>query len=274
MAWAGGSRTRTDSAGTRDFLTDALGSTLALTDSSGALQTQYSYEPFGKTTASGAASTNSFEYTGRENDGMGLYYYRARYYNPATGRFVSEDPAGFGGGTVDLYSYVANNPLGHVDPSGENPTAGRAGTIGVQGGSAELSDPSASNNGPTISASAPQPWYGNSCITGALGDAALPLGLDAVGLIPEAGGIARVIGHQAGYIGVVADQAGFKVVDAFGKSTSTAQGLNGLFDASPQGLISTGLTVAGFIPGIGQGASIGSIIRDTYKTAEAISQCP
>ena len=76
---------RTDSAGARNFLTDALGSTLALTDSAGATQTQYTYEPFGKTTPSGAGSSNAFQYTGRENDGTGLYYYRARYYNPGLG---------------------------------------------------------------------------------------------------------------------------------------------------------------------------------------------
>src|SRR5207247_1452935 len=63
---------RTDSTGTFTPLTDALGSTIALTDSTGAVQTQYTYEPFGNTTVSGPASTNTFQYTGRENDGTGL----------------------------------------------------------------------------------------------------------------------------------------------------------------------------------------------------------
>jgi hypothetical protein len=102
----------------------------------------------------------------------------------------------------------------------------------------------------------------------------LSVGIDSIGLIPEAGGIARVIGHQAGYVGVVADQTGARIINAVGKSTSTVQGLNGLVDTSPQGLISDGLTVAGFIPGLGQASAIGSIIMDTYKTAKAISQCP
>ena len=91
---------RTDAAGARSFLTDGLGSTLALTDSAGLVQGEYIYEPFGKTTATGVASTNAFKYTGREDDGTGLYYYRARYYHPALQRFISEDPIGFAGGDV------------------------------------------------------------------------------------------------------------------------------------------------------------------------------
>ncbi len=59
---------RTDSGGTSTLLVDALGSTLALADTSGTVQTQYTYEPFGPTSASGAASANPAQYTGREND--------------------------------------------------------------------------------------------------------------------------------------------------------------------------------------------------------------
>ena len=111
--------TRTDSAGVRNFLTDALGSTLALTDSSGTTQTQYTYEPFGKTTSGGASNTSTFQYTGRENDGTGLYYYRARYYHPTLQRFISEDPARLSGGDVNFYAYVTESPTGLTDPLGE-----------------------------------------------------------------------------------------------------------------------------------------------------------
>ena len=75
--------TRADGSGTTTLLTDALGSTLALTDNSGSVQTSYTLEPFGATTVSGAASTNAAQFTGRENDGTGLYYYRARFYSRA-----------------------------------------------------------------------------------------------------------------------------------------------------------------------------------------------
>jgi RHS repeat-associated protein len=112
---------RTDAAGSRSVLTDALGSTVALADGAGAVQTQYTYEPFGNTTFSGAVSTNAFQYTGRENDSTGMYYYRARYYHPGLQRFVAEDPIEFAGGDMNLYGYVANDPINLADPSGMVP---------------------------------------------------------------------------------------------------------------------------------------------------------
>jgi RHS repeat-associated protein len=98
-------------------ITDALGSVLALTNSSGIIKTQYGYDPFGNTTTSGGTNTNVFQYTGRENDTNGLYSYRARYYSPTLGRFVSEDPIGFRGG-VNPYVYVGDDPINYVDPIG------------------------------------------------------------------------------------------------------------------------------------------------------------
>lgn len=107
---------RTDSNGAANFLTDALGSTLALTDDSGNTLAQYTYEPFGNTAGAGSSS-NSYQYSGREDDGGGLYFYRNRYYNPALSRFISQDPIGLAGG-LNLYAYVNNNPLSFVDPLG------------------------------------------------------------------------------------------------------------------------------------------------------------
>ncbi len=79
---------RTDSAGARNFLTDALGSTLALADSTGTVQTSYTFEPFGNTSVTGSSTTNSFAYTGRELDATGVYFYRARL-RPRTRRHRS-----------------------------------------------------------------------------------------------------------------------------------------------------------------------------------------
>ncbi len=108
---------RTDLAGVRNFLTDALGSTLALADSTGTLQTQYTFEPFGNTSVTGTATSNSFAYTGRELDPTGLYFYRARYFNPSLQRFISEDPLGQQGG-INVYAYAFNDPVDLTDPFG------------------------------------------------------------------------------------------------------------------------------------------------------------
>ena len=109
---------RTDSVGIRSLLPDALGSTVALGDGTGTLQTQYTYEPFGMTTQTGTASNSSYKFTGREDDGTGLYYYRARYYQPRFQRFIAEDPIGFEGGDFNLYPYVFGDPVSIVDPLG------------------------------------------------------------------------------------------------------------------------------------------------------------
>ena len=110
---------RTNSDGTvRYYQRDALGSVTALTDEMEAIKTQYIYDPYGNTEQIGEGNDNPFQYTGRENDGTGLYYYRARYYSPELQKFVSEDPIGFMGGDVNLYRYVKSNPLNITDPIG------------------------------------------------------------------------------------------------------------------------------------------------------------
>jgi RHS repeat-associated protein len=109
--------TRTDGTGTSSLLVDALGSTLELADGSGNLQTHYTFEPFGATSVSGASNGNAAQYTGREHDIADLYYYRARYYKPSTGRFTSEDPIDLAAGP-NLYSYVADNPITLIDSLG------------------------------------------------------------------------------------------------------------------------------------------------------------
>jgi RHS repeat-associated protein len=99
-------------------LGDVLDSPLAPADSTGTVQTQYTYEPFGNTTTTGTTSSNTFEYTARENDGTGLYYNRARFYNPVWGRFISEDPLGLASGDSNFYAYVVDNPITFSDSTG------------------------------------------------------------------------------------------------------------------------------------------------------------
>jgi RHS repeat-associated protein len=107
---------RTDGTGSYSYLADALGSTVALMDANGNPVDQYSYGPYGLLSATGS-NANPYTYTGRESDGLGIDYYRARYYNPQTGRFISEDPTGLAGG-INLYAYAGDNPLDFRDPFG------------------------------------------------------------------------------------------------------------------------------------------------------------
>jgi RHS repeat-associated protein len=105
-----------ETGGYRTLLSDALGSTVTEADATATLLTEYSYEPFGRVSTIGPAGI-PFQYTGRENDRTGLHYHRARYYHPASHRFISEDPLPLRDG-VNPYSYVRNRPTGAVDRFG------------------------------------------------------------------------------------------------------------------------------------------------------------
>jgi RHS repeat-associated protein len=99
------------------FLSDHLGSTNGLTDATGALTASNSYDSFGN--ATNASFPTRYQFTGRELDSFtGLQYNRARSYDPNLGRFISEDPIGFGGGDINFFGYVWNNPYNYYDPLG------------------------------------------------------------------------------------------------------------------------------------------------------------
>jgi len=115
---------------------DGLGSVIALSNMSGVIAERYEYDVFGKcivhtgagvdgewmtgddTTATKSALRNPYMFTGRRlDDETGLYYYRARYYSPETGRFIQPDPIGYGDG-LNMYAYCKNNPINWIDPYG------------------------------------------------------------------------------------------------------------------------------------------------------------
>ena len=106
------------SSATSYFHADGLGSITSLSNSAGSIANTYTYDSFGKLTASTGSLVNPFQYTARESDSeTGLYYYRARYYDQNTGRFISEDPDAFIAG-INFYEYVGNDSLDWVDPFG------------------------------------------------------------------------------------------------------------------------------------------------------------
>jgi RHS repeat-associated protein len=100
------------------FVDDGLGSVAKLVDNLGADVEVYTYDAYGAPTAISAVS-NPHMFTGREYDSeTGLYYYRARMYNPTIGRFLQNDSIGHHG-AINLYEYVHNNPVNYVDSDGQ-----------------------------------------------------------------------------------------------------------------------------------------------------------
>ena len=100
------------------FEQDGIGSVTSLSNTAGVLAQTYTFDSFGKLTASSGSLKNPFQYTAREFDPeTSLYFHRARYYDPNIGRFLSEDPSDFDGG-INFYAYVGNDPANWLDPLG------------------------------------------------------------------------------------------------------------------------------------------------------------
>ncbi|MFZ1318160.1 MAG: RHS repeat-associated core domain-containing protein [Candidatus Nitrotoga sp.] len=94
---------------------DHLGSVIAEADAMGNATAIRGYGPFGE---NGTTAPNRFGYTGQQYiAGLGLYYYKARWYSPTMGRFLETDPIGYGDG-VNWYAYVGNGPVNRRDPTG------------------------------------------------------------------------------------------------------------------------------------------------------------
>jgi RHS repeat-associated protein len=108
--------------GTNYFHKDHLGSSSAMTDSSGAVVETTNYAPFGEQREHTGAVVTNYKFTDQELDSeTGLYYYGARFYDPAIGRFISADtivPGPYNPQALNRYSYVLNSPLIYIDPTG------------------------------------------------------------------------------------------------------------------------------------------------------------
>ena len=107
-----------DNPGAIHYVQDAQGNVSGLLHSNGAVVESYEYSPQGELLSSTGGVTNPYRFKGREWDAeAGLYFMRARYYDPKVGRFVSEDPIGLAGGG-NLYAFAMGDPVNHRDPSG------------------------------------------------------------------------------------------------------------------------------------------------------------
>ncbi|MCL4466194.1 MAG: RHS repeat-associated core domain-containing protein [Chloroflexi bacterium] len=101
---------------------NGLGSSEALTAGSGNVVATYKYDVFGAVRSGTGSGSTEYRFAGQQNDAaVGYTYLRARYYDPATGRFISKDP--FPGvltspASMQYYVYARNNPANFIDPSG------------------------------------------------------------------------------------------------------------------------------------------------------------
>ncbi len=101
---------------------DGLGSVTSVSNAAGAVVETYTYDSYGKSTASTGTLVNPFQYAGREFDSeTTLLFNRARYFDASAGRFLNQDPIRFGGGT-NFYAYTRNNPVVRIDPFGYDGT--------------------------------------------------------------------------------------------------------------------------------------------------------
>jgi RHS repeat-associated protein len=118
-------------------LSDHQGTVRDVVNNAGTVVNHITYDSFERVTRETNPNVDfRFGYTGRELDSeTGLYYYRARYYDPSTGRFISADPIGFDAGDANLYRYVFNSPTNYTDPSGNFPwlvfLGGFAGSLAI-----------------------------------------------------------------------------------------------------------------------------------------------
>jgi RHS repeat-associated protein len=114
-----------------------MGSVRQVANASGMVGDPCAFDPFGNPIGSSGNNPSHYGYAGEWTDGTGLQYLRARYYSPAQGRFITQDP--FPGylnqpSTLNPYTYVTNDPATLTDPSGKNPfliAAGLGGLIGA-----------------------------------------------------------------------------------------------------------------------------------------------
>lgn len=155
----------TDSAGATSYhLSDGLGSTVQVTDSAGAVTNTYAYDAFGALRSSSETTPNAFRFTGEQQDAgveRGLIYLRARHYDPALGRFLSEDRVP----SINRYPYAFSNPVNYTDPTGLWPCPKcdkRAGAVGAATAAAQRTVASVATAAQSVGAqvSAGASWAG------------------------------------------------------------------------------------------------------------------
>jgi RHS repeat-associated protein len=226
-------------------LADRLGSIDTLTDKDGNVVDRRSFDSFGRVLSETNPSVSfRYGYTARERDlESGLSYYRARYYDPRVGQFISVDPMGFGAGDTNLYRYVGNSATLATDPSGMiapllafGIAVALGGLFGAGYGVANHLD-----NGGSFSNIDGQDIWEKATI-GALGGAVVATGAAAIGAGLTAAGVAAST-----------VQAGGLIFGAAGTGWSIGSGINNFANGKPWtgalDFLGAGLGIKGLVSG-------------------------
>jgi RHS repeat-associated protein len=181
-------------------LADRLGTVDLIVDDQGAVIDRVTFDSFGnKVSESAPDKAFRFGFTGRELDPeTGLYYYRARYYDPLVGRFISVDSIGFQAGDTNLYRYVFNSPTRGIDPTGHGFDLGQSWNNfwgGVQSAAEAVSDGTryaidSVYNGITSTAQSSAEYYAQLAVDGEREGGVFGFGKQVLG---TAGGLLSVL---------------------------------------------------------------------------------
>ena len=236
------------------YIPDQLGSVRdLLSATTGGLLDAYDYAPYGRVAESYGSTTMDYRFAGVfYHTDSGLYLSATRPLDSATGRWLNRDLLRESAG-LNLYAYVGADPMNLFDSSGT----------------------CANTDNKSLT-----PWY-STCTAKALGTGVLKVGIDSIGLIPGAGGVARAIGRQFyGFRGVVADQRGAKIIGRVGLGTGSTSTAVAVVDTSVTGLASTLLGAGGIAaalanatPIVGQSLAWASIFVDIADTAVKLLDC-
>src|SRR6185437_917108 len=279
---------------------DWLGSSRFSSTPSRAMYNDLAFAPFGEQYAqSGSTGVTDTSFAGNNEDTTtNLYDAQFREYG-IQGRWPSPDPAGVAAvdpsnpQSLNRYAYTLNNPLSYTDTLGlwvgvcgyelhgwpdeggltwyepnfcfigNRPEPETGDTESGPGGGSNSNGPA--NNG------TPPPK--NPCVADALKAGATNVGIDLLGFLPEAGGVARVVGHRAGYVGKVADNLGKNMLTAGTKTTGTLASAIGFSSSHWTTWVSAGITAADFVPVLSDFTTPVAIAWDAGVTAYKVHQC-
>jgi RHS repeat-associated protein len=252
------------------YLFGPQGETRYLTNSTGAVTDTYTYSAYGEPVASTGTDTNPFRYGGSvgyySDSNTGLILCGQRWYDPTTGRWLNSDPIGYDGGS-DLYAYCGDNPVGGLDPSGEQEYGGPV-RMQPGGGRYWLEQPK-DKPGSGSSGNGSHPCPSNSGTSGTGSGAPGKGGVNGIGKLPPIemsigfGGIYQVMGGAGGDVSLNIGTTGIGVsVDGYGAVgvglglIGGLQGSVGYGDAGASG--SYGMAGGGGYIGWGDGSVSGS----------------